>query len=116
LDIFVVNIPNNISHSIKNVLDPCSDHSPVLLKLDTQSLFQPRQACFINDIMNWDKFRGNLDQNIDLKTRLKSPEDIEIATQNFTNLIQSATWNSFIKKKNPKRHLNPFSILTFTRE
>lgn len=38
LDIFVVNIPNNISHSIKNLLDPCSDHSPVLLTLDAQPL------------------------------------------------------------------------------
>jgi len=48
--------------------------------------------------MNWAKFRDNLDQNIDLKTSLKSPEDIEIATQKLTNLIQSAAWNSSLKK------------------
>lgn len=65
--------------------------------------------------MNWEKFRDNLDQNIDLKTRLKTPEDIEIATQNLTNLIQSAAWNSSIKKP-PKKHSNPFSIPAFTRE
>ncbi|VVC31132.1 Hypothetical protein CINCED_3A021398, partial [Cinara cedri] len=40
--------------------------------------------------MNWEKLRDNQDQNIDLKTRLKSPENIEIAAQNLTNLIQSA--------------------------
>lgn len=65
--------------------------------------------------MNWEKFRDNLDQNIDLKTRLKSPEDIEIAVQNLTNLIQSAAWNSSIKKT-PKKHSKPSSIPTFTRE
>lgn len=114
LDIFVVNIPNNISHSIKNLLDPCSDHSPVLLTLDAQPLSQPRQACLTDGIMNWERFRDNIDQNIDLKTSLKSPEDIEIATQNLTNLIQSAAWNSSIKKT-PKKHSNPFSIPAFTR-
>ncbi|KAL4132549.1 hypothetical protein QTP88_009678 [Uroleucon formosanum] len=115
LDIFVVNIPNNISHSIKNLLDPCSDHSPVLLIIDAQPLPQPRQACLTDGIMNWEEFRDNLDQNIDLKTRLKTPEDIEIATQNLTNLIQSAAWNSSIKKP-PKKHSNPLSIPAFTRE
>ncbi|KAL4108272.1 hypothetical protein QTP88_018503 [Uroleucon formosanum] len=87
----------------------------VLLTLDAQPLPQPRQACLTEGIMNWAKFRDNLDQNIDLRTSLKSPEDIEIATQKLTNLIQSAAWNSSIKK-NPKKHSNPFSITAFTME
>ncbi|KAL4090707.1 hypothetical protein QTP88_025494 [Uroleucon formosanum] len=115
LDIFVVNIPNNISHPIKNLLDPCSDHSPIHLTLDAQPLPQPRPTCLTEGIMNWAKFRDNLDQNIDLKTSLKSPENIEIATQKLTNLIQSAAWNSSIKKT-PKKHSNPFSIPAFTGE
>lgn len=34
LDIFVIKIPTNLNHLIKNLLDPSSDHTPVFLSLD----------------------------------------------------------------------------------
>lgn len=110
MDIFVENIQNNIPHSVKNLLD---SHSPVLLMLDAQPSFQPRQVCLKDGIMNWEKFRDTFDQNINLKTRFKSPEDIKITTQNLTTSIQSTAWN-FVKKSY-KKHLASLSISAFTR-
>jgi len=40
--------------------------------------------------MNWEKFREIIEQEVKLKTRLKCPNDVEDAVQNFTEIIQSA--------------------------
>lgn len=68
LDIFVTKIPNIINHLIKNLLGPCSDHSPGFLTLNTQSAFRSNRESLINGIMNWEKFY----QIINLNTRLKT--------------------------------------------
>jgi len=34
LEIFITNTPNHLYKNITNLLDPCSDHSPVLLSLN----------------------------------------------------------------------------------
>jgi len=46
--------------------------------------------------MNWEKFCATIDQKINLKTCLKSPNYIEDAVLNFTENIQSAAWNSSV--------------------
>jgi len=65
--------------------------------------------------MNWEKFRDTLDQNVNLNTRLKSLDDIEIATQSLINLIQTTAWNSSTTKPS-RKYSNPFSIPSFARE
>jgi len=64
--------------------------------------------------MNWDKFRETIDQKINLKTRLKSPNDIEDAVLNYTKIIKSAAWNSSVTTI--KYDSNSLSISTHIRE
>lgn len=58
--IFVSKTPNHIQHSIKNLLELCSDHSLLLLKLDTSVPYRVNNL-FLADIkINWLKFQHNI--------------------------------------------------------
>ena len=114
LDIFVTFIPNSFHNTIKNLLEPCSDHSSVLLSLDVQPFPLPRHASLTNGSMDWEKFHEIIEQKVELKTRLKHPSDIEDAVQNFTETILAAAWGSTIKTS--PRSQNSFSIPIHIRE
>uniref|UniRef100_A0A2S2QF50 Putative RNA-directed DNA polymerase n=1 Tax=Sipha flava TaxID=143950 RepID=A0A2S2QF50_9HEMI len=56
--------------------------------------------------MNWDQFRESIDQNINLNTFLKTPDNIVDAVQKFTEIIQTAAWKSlFVRLKCQKNSL-----------
>jgi len=44
--------------------------------------------------MDWEHFQLTLDEQINLKTRLKSPSDIDDAINSFTASIQTVAWSS----------------------
>ncbi|KAF0718979.1 Uncharacterized protein FWK35_00025419 [Aphis craccivora] len=114
LDIFVVNIPTSLQSVISNYLELCSDHTLVLISLDIQPPLRPRQACLTDGITDWNKFREIIEQNINLKIRLKCPNELENAVQHFTEIIQTAAWSSTIKK--PWKAQNSFPIPTRVHE
>lgn len=114
LDIFITFTPNSFQNIIKNLLEPCSDHTSVLLSIDAQPSTQPRQPSLTNGFMDWGKFREIIEQKVVLKTRLKHPNDIEDAIQYFTELIQSAAWSS--STQTPPRSQNSFPIPIHIRE
>lgn len=94
LEIFITNIPKQLHLLIDNLLNPCSDHSPVLLTIDATPPIRPAKLSLINGIMNWKKFQDNVQKQINLKIKLKSSEDIEDAVENLTSLIQNSAWNA----------------------
>ncbi|VVC44186.1 Endonuclease/exonuclease/phosphatase,Reverse transcriptase domain [Cinara cedri] len=99
LDIFVVQVPPRLNHLVTNLLDPCSDHSPVLLCLDASPYLQPGKPSLINGVMDWENFRDIINQRIKLNISLKCPSDIDDAVLDFTEIIQSAAWNSTVHRK-----------------
>ncbi|KAL4108080.1 hypothetical protein QTP88_018335 [Uroleucon formosanum] len=115
LDIFVAKIPPNLSHLVKNLLDPCSDHSPIILCIDASPRLQPSNPSLINGIMNWEQFRDVINQKIKLNIRLKCPKDIDDAILNLTQIIQSAAWNSTTQPNKNNNH-NHLSIPAHVRE
>jgi hypothetical protein len=52
LDIFVVNIPTSFHNIIKNLLEPCSDHTLVLLSLDAQPFHRSAQLSLTDGSVN----------------------------------------------------------------
>lgn len=44
--------------------------------------------------MNWKKCQDDLQKQINLKTKLKTPADIENTVEKLTTLIQSSAWNA----------------------
>lgn len=94
IDFFV--IKGFSSHYVK--CEPCYDtssaHSPVLLTLSTKIIEHDSPARLYNKKTDWFSFREYVEENIELKTALKTPEDMDTATKYLTNLIQEACWHS----------------------
>jgi len=96
LDIFVTKISNSLHNTLTNPNDLCSDHLAVLLTLDATPSKKPSKLSLIQGRMDWEAFRTRLVNHIDLKTRLKSRQDIDDAVNNLTTSIQQAAWSSSI--------------------
>jgi len=64
----------------------------VLLTLNTSPLYKESNKLF-NRFTNHSKFRELVDKEINLNIKLKTPDDIELAVRNFTNIIQTAAWS-----------------------
>ncbi|KAL4119205.1 hypothetical protein QTP88_012049 [Uroleucon formosanum] len=93
LDIFVSNLPNTLFHSTKNLLDLNSDHSSILLTLNTSPSVKESNKLF-NKFTDHVKFHELVNSKIKLNTKLKSPNDIDLAVLNLTNIIQTAAWSA----------------------
>lgn len=87
LDFLISKIPNHINIFIKNICDLSSNHSPILLTINGEVLLNSRLS-LTNGQINWDKFKFNLDQNINLKVALKTHSDIDIAAEGIVRTIQ----------------------------
>jgi len=77
VDIFISSIPNIFQKNILNLLDPCSDYTPIPLSLNAGAQTIPKQPSLKNGKMNWEKFRQMFGCNINLNNCLKSSDDIE---------------------------------------
>ncbi|VVC38697.1 Endonuclease/exonuclease/phosphatase [Cinara cedri] len=94
LDIFVSNTPHNLFCVATNLLEPCSDHSAVLLTISACPPVRPILPKLFLYTTDRHKFHNLVDQNINLKISLKSPQEIDVAINNLTSVIQSAAWAS----------------------
>lgn len=103
LDIFITKIPNNIHCTTENILDLNSDHSSVLLTLNVSPSLRQESPKLFNHTTNKIKFHDLVDQQIKLNIKLKSYDDLDLAVNNFTNLIQSAAWSSTVTSLNPSK-------------
>jgi len=104
LDIFVTKIPNRLNCTTENLQNPISDHSPVLLIINTEPPIKLTKPSLINGVINWDTFQSSLPNQIDLKTRLKTNNDIDEAVYNLTTSIQSAAWSSCTPNPTPNQN------------
>lgn len=86
-------ISNNLFHTTKNLLNLNSDHSSVLLTLNTSPTYKESNKLF-NKFTDHSKFLELDNAQIKLNIKLKSPDDINIRVHNFTNIIQTAAWSA----------------------
>lgn len=103
LDIFITKIPNNIHCTTENILDLNSDHSSVLLTLNVSPPLRQESPKLFNHTTNKIKFHDIVDQQIKLNIKLKSYDDLDLAVNNLTNLIQTAAWSSTVTSLNPSK-------------
>jgi hypothetical protein len=93
LDYFIASSSfSNISHQLLNMDYPTSDHSPILLILDTVPIpfpipTPPLKPSLINGPLNIKQFQQH---NISLNIPLKNTTDIEQAVQTLTKAIQNS--------------------------
>ncbi|VVC34843.1 Endonuclease/exonuclease/phosphatase,Reverse transcriptase domain [Cinara cedri] len=106
LDIFISKIPNSFHSLTTNLNDLYSDHSAILLTIDSAPLAKPKQPSLILGQMDWLKFKSSLDNQCNLKISLKSPNDIDEAVHLLTKSIQEAAWSSSSPMPNTNSSIN----------
>uniref|UniRef100_A0A2H8TKI9 Putative RNA-directed DNA polymerase from transposon X-element n=1 Tax=Melanaphis sacchari TaxID=742174 RepID=A0A2H8TKI9_9HEMI len=94
LDIFVSNTPSNLFLTTGNLLEPTSDHSAVLLTVSASPPIRSSAPKLFHSNTDRCRFHDLVDQNIDMKVSLKSPQEIDDAINKLTNVIQSAAWEA----------------------
>ena len=74
---------------ITNIPDLTSDHSPVLLSLSSTLQQKARPTKLASKHTDWDLFR-DVTQHINLRTSLKTVDELDIAATTFTFVVQDA--------------------------
>lgn len=94
IDICVTKGISNKNITVESCLDLSSDHSPVIVTVNSQVIEKGKPAGLHNKRTNWDNFRTLLKSTLCLKIPLKTENDITEAIEHFNLCIQQATWNS----------------------
>lgn len=92
IDFYVVGGMSRHYFQTESCLDGTSNHIPIILTVSTTVILYEPTITLHNNKTDWENFRDYVNSKIDLNIKLKSEEDIEAATKNFTNLIQEACW------------------------
>jgi len=107
LDIFVTKLPNSLYSNTANILDLNSDHSSVLLSLNASPPIQQTSPNLFNRFTDRLKFHDNVNENIKLNIKLKTPDDIDFAVKDLTNIIWTAAWSTTNKNSTTPHISNP---------
>lgn len=92
LDFFIIKGFSHTYFAVENCLDSSSDHTPVIGSFSTTALYQEQDKSLYNHKTNWTSFTDILHTELNLKIKLKTPDDIDDATFYITNKIQEAAW------------------------
>jgi len=94
MDIFVSKIPNCLHYTTTNILDLNSEHSSVMLILNTTPPLWQGPPKVFNRTTDHKKFHNLVNEEIKLNTKLKTSADIDSAVNSLTTIIQSAAWSA----------------------
>ena len=90
LDFWIIQGISKNYFQVKSSFDLSSDHSPIIASLSSKIADNDKQPTLYNHRTNWEKFRELLDAQISLHISLKTPREIELATENLTSAVQRA--------------------------
>lgn len=102
LDFFITNgLSPNYMEVIPNY-DLMSDHSAVIATISTSVIYRIPSPSLANRKTDWNNFKDYIEQHLNRSIRLKTTEEIEVATNHFTTIVQEAGWNSTPQPTNIK--------------
>lgn len=115
-------VAKGVNHSCVTV-DSCyelsSDHSPVIITMQTHPVHIPRPDMITNSLTNWEKYREYLERECSLNVNLKTSSQIESAVTNLTKVIIDAARTATPAPKsnsNPPTSYTPKSIDELIKE
>ena len=94
LDFFILKGISSNYISMEDCFDLSSDHSPIILTLSETIITKQKTQRLTNKNTDWNGYRIELEQQINLRIPLKNKEQLDIETENFTNIMQQAAWNN----------------------
>lgn len=83
-EFFLSNLPSYLHTILNNLIDPASDHTPVILNIKATINSNP----FIIIHTKWNKFRNIMTTHSSLNLKLKNCTDIDNAINTLTKNIQ----------------------------
>lgn len=101
LDFFITkNVPQT-QLSVKSCTDLSSDHTPVILNINSTILLNEYPPKPYNKNTNWETYQEYINNNLNLNISLKSTGDVENAVENLNQLIHEALGRSTPLRKFP---------------
>jgi hypothetical protein len=90
IDFFILqNLP--LTHAeASNDHDLSSDHSPVILSLSEKVVRKKVKQNLYNRHTDWDLFRENVNAKIDLRIKIKTKSEIDVAIAEYTRTLQES--------------------------
>lgn len=94
LDFFITKkiSPNFIS--LENNQDLDSDHSAVVLNLHEKIVKKQNKPTLVNKSTNWFNFKQEIENNINLRVKITTKDEIDLAIENLNKIVQNAAWNN----------------------
>lgn len=96
---------------IQEGFDMNSDHSPIILTLSETIIQKESNPTLVNKNTDWDSFKFDLDNMIDLKVPLKNNQQLDKEVSKFVTDIQNCAWgNTPLLKRKVASHSYPLEI------
>jgi hypothetical protein len=90
LDFFITRGLTESHLEITASYDLPSDHSPIIATITQSIITTPPSPHLHSRTTNWVKYKELIQQGTNLNMRMKTPNDIETATNTFITLLQQA--------------------------
>ena len=74
--------------------DLSSDHSAVIFTLSERIIKKEATPTLVNKTTDWESFRIDLTNEINLNVPLKTTEQLDIVSEKFTSLLQTTAFNN----------------------
>jgi hypothetical protein len=88
LDFFITSGISRNTCLVESNYDLSSDHMPVITSMSTVIINKSPSPWLTSRNTDWTAFKSNLQENINLNQRIKSPEDLNAAAQSRPNPSQ----------------------------
>lgn len=117
IDFFIYkNITTSFIH-IEEGYDMSSDHSPIMLTLSEKIIPKESNPTLVNKNTDWESFKLDLDNIVNLKVPLKNTEQLDLEVEKFIVDIQQCAWNNTpITKKRVIGNKYPLEIRNLIAE
>lgn len=117
IDFFIM---RNISANyvlVDECVDLSSDHSPIILTLSEQIIQRPHNPVLVNKNTDWDKFKVDINQYINLHDVLESPADVDRELELLVYNIQTVAWENTPEIVRKLKGLNyPREVITLIKK
>lgn len=94
LDFFITKKVSPNFVEIEENYDLDSDHSAVILTLSERIIKKMARPTLVNKTTDWESFRIDLNNKINLKINLKTITQLEEEAEKFTKLIQTVAYSN----------------------
>ena len=113
IDFFVLKgISDNYIH-VSEGIDLTSDHSPVILTISKTLIQRNELPKLTNKWTDWEGFRNDLENLVELQVPLKTPVQLEEEVDTFVTNIQQAAWSNMpidTKRYNTHQYIYPLEV------